>query len=286
MTAEMIRGLLRIAQPLAGRSPGRTWLLGYHLVDGGTDLAIDISRKHFIDQLDLLSERADFISLRDLLGELNSDSLRQKGDLCQFAESPGRPRVVLTFDDAFLNFYDVVLPLLVDRSLSATLYVPSGFISGDGDHPLSHPAFRDLPPMSWAQLHEAVTGGVEIGSHTHRHTNLAHLPVSILADELRRSQAEIEQGVGVRPRSICYPRGIVSTRVALAAGRFYASGVTGGGRSIGPSRHEDLLRLPRLPVRRDISPEAFVELLEQPVCLEEWAADKLRQVRARVAMRG
>lgn len=282
----MMRDLLRRLQPLAGRSPGRAWLLGYHLVEGGTDLAIDVPLKHFRDQLGLLGERAEFISLRELLAELRRDSPEQMGGRRHPSETPGRPRVVLTFDDAFLNFYDVVLPLLIERSLPATLYVPSGFINGEGRHPFSHPSSRDMPPMSWAQLREAAAAGVEIGSHTHHHTNLVRLSARELDDELRRSQMEIAERLGLRPTSLSYPGGVVSTRVARTAGLFYASGVTGGGRPVGPPSRLDLLRLPRLPVRRDISPAVFVRLVEQTVCLEEWAADKLRQVRARVPAAG
>jgi len=259
--------------------------LGYHLVGAGTGLAIDVSRQRFAEHLDVLSSRAKVVGLRDVVLEVRTGRV-SRGE---------RPRVVLTFDDAFLNFYDVILPILLARSFLATLYVPPGFVNGDGNHPLYAQRFAHLGAMSWDQLREAVAAGVEIGSHTYRHTNLARLPKPELIDEFHRSQAEIEEKLGVRPASVCYPEGFVTGSVCRAAGRFYESAVVGAGRPVSlrrrrssgdaPTGAGDLLRLPRLPVRADMNAETLAAVLEQSISLEEWAADKARRLRGRIVAR-
>lgn len=43
----------------------------------------------------------------------------------------GRPQLVLTFDDGYQDFYTVVWPLLKKHNLAATLFITTGFISGE-----------------------------------------------------------------------------------------------------------------------------------------------------------
>lgn len=270
------RAALRRLQPLVPRRRGYSWILGYHLVGGGSGLPIDLSREQFAAHMEMLGERAQVIGLQQVVRELRGG---------QPPRSAGRPRVVLTFDDAFLNFHQAVLLLLAERSLPATLFVPPGFVNGDGNHPLYHARFAGLRPMTWDLLREAVGAGVEIGSHSYRHTNLTRLAPDALAADLGRARAEIEHHLGVSPAAVCYPEGFATKEVARMAGRFHVCGMVGGGRPVGPSGHEDLLRLPRLPIRADLTADMLADLLEQRVCLEEWVAERVRRLRGRVVRR-
>ena len=271
----MIRALLRAAQHLVREtSQPLTWVLGYHLVRGGTGLSIDTPRAQFLDQLRLLSDNAAIVPLSELTRRLGDGT----------AAAP-QTQVVLTFDDAFLNFYEEVLPLLVENSLPATLFVPPGFINGDGNHPLYHPRFSHLRPMTWEQVRECAKAGVEIGSHTYRHTNLTRLTAAELTQELSGSRQDIEEHLGVRPACVCYPEGFVNRSVVRAAAQSFECGVVGGGRAIRAAHGEDMMKLPRLPVRADMSAEDLSRVLNQSVYLEEWAADKVRRLRGRVAKR-
>lgn len=273
---EVPRAALRRLQALVPRRRGRTWILGYHLVGGGSGLPIDLPRERFAAHLEMLSERTQVIGLGQAVSELREG--RPPHDT-------GPTRVVLTFDDAFLNFHEVILPLLAERRFPATLFVPPGFVNGDGNHPLYHAHFAGLRPMTWELLREAVGAGVEIGSHSYRHTNLTRLAPAVLAEDLGRAQAEIEHRLHVSPAAVCYPEGFANTHVAHTAAHFHACGVVGGGRPLRPSARDDLLRLPRLPMRADMTATMLAGLLEQPVCLEEWTAERARQLRGRVVQR-
>lgn len=72
--------------------------------------------------------------------------------------------VLLTFDDARLNFHESVLPALRATRSHATLFAPTLWMDG-----------AQLPGgerfMSWSQLKECAESGlVDVASHAHRHT--------------------------------------------------------------------------------------------------------------------
>jgi len=76
--------------------------------------------------------------------------------------------VLLTFDDARRNFWDVAFPVLARRGARAALFVPTYWI---GERNVS--AREATPPgfMTWEQLRECSTSGlVDVESHAHRHT--------------------------------------------------------------------------------------------------------------------
>ncbi|MFQ5420781.1 MAG: polysaccharide deacetylase family protein, partial [Anaerolineae bacterium] len=87
--------------------------------------------------------------------------------------------VLLTFDDAGQNFFDVTLPLLKKYGAKATVFAPTYWIGRDtgksADEMNSGGKF-----MSWEQLREcSETGLVDIQSHAHRHA-LVHISDSIV----------------------------------------------------------------------------------------------------------
>ncbi len=271
-----MRALLHRAQSFLGTPGGtRAWILGYHLVEGATGLSIDLPMVLFLDHLRLLRETVEVTPLSKLTQEVVSG-----------ASESNRIKVVLTFDDAFRNFYEVILPLLREVNVPATLFVPPGFINGDGNHPLYHARFQHLRPMTWEHILESTEAGIEIGSHTYQHTNLVRLSNAEVTKELVRSQQEIEKHVGIRPTCVCYPEGFANRAVFDEAARFYEYGVVGGGRAIRASRTEEMLKLPRLPIRADMSAEDLSRVLKQSVYLEEWVADKVRRLRGRITRRG
>jgi peptidoglycan/xylan/chitin deacetylase (PgdA/CDA1 family) len=79
----------------------------------------------------------------------------------------GGPRagrcVLLTFDDARLNFHQCALPALRAAGAQATLFAPTLWMSA------ARPAAAERF-MDWAQLRECLASGlVDLGSHAHRH---------------------------------------------------------------------------------------------------------------------
>lgn len=80
-------------------------------------------------------------------------------------KSGSSPRrcVLLTFDDARLNFHQCALPALRATRSRAALFAPTLWL--DPSRPAGAERF-----MSWGQLRECVASGlVDVGSHAHRH---------------------------------------------------------------------------------------------------------------------
>jgi peptidoglycan/xylan/chitin deacetylase (PgdA/CDA1 family) len=251
-----VRRWLEAGQSALPRANGGVAVLAYHLVGASTASPVDISVDDFRRQMHLLRETCDVRSLDDALDH---------------AVAGARPVVVLTFDDAYLNFRKVAWPILAELGLPVMLYVPVGFVNGASGCPIHGAA---LEPCSWDDLGALVREGVSIGSHTVRHVNLARAPAAEVERELKDSRSELEQRLGVEAKSFCYPQAKWNGRVAQQAALVYDSAVIAGGRRFicgRTNRH----RIPRFPVRRDVG--SFESMVHARVWLGEALANVIRQ---------
>src|SRR5262249_55975308 len=151
------RRWLDALQPVVPRSRRGVAVLAYHLVGEGTGSPVDIPLAEFRRQMDVLRSECRVLSLEEAMSR---DSSAPRDDL---------PSVVLTFDDAYLNFRKTAWPILVELNLPATLYVPVAFVNGDGPCPIRG---TTLPPCTWDDLASLAAEGATIGSHTISHINL------------------------------------------------------------------------------------------------------------------
>ncbi len=115
---------------------------------------------------------------------------------------PSRP-VILSFDDGYADFYATALPILHAHDFTAVAYIVSGFIGWPGY-------------MTAAQIVEADRAGMEIGSHTVHHANLARSSPGNVQIEVVASKQALEQLVGHPVLSFCYPSGQFNGSVAAA----------------------------------------------------------------------
>lgn len=251
----MFRDALRALNPTLPTGRTGAVVLAYHLVDGGTGGVVDLPRRAFETQLAYLQRTRRVVSL---------DAVEPDGDPRQ---------AVLTFDDAYQNFYDVVWPLLVERSLPALLYVPIAYLDG-GPAPI-----RDttLPPCTWDQLREMVGQGLQIGSHTVNHPDVGTLDATGLEREIVASRSFLEDRLQVPVTSFCYPRGLVHHRAEPYVERTYDTATVGGGRRYGPQT--DPHHVERISIRRDHDLGTFAAMLDAELWLEEHLADRFRQLR-------
>jgi peptidoglycan/xylan/chitin deacetylase (PgdA/CDA1 family) len=108
--------------------------------------------------------------------------------------------------------------------------------------------------LSWAQLGEIYQAGMEVGSHSITHMNLAELETEAVRVELRDSKRVLEDHLGEEIDSVAYPFGIPGRHVT---GRTIAEARDAGYR-IGTSilyrdlrRHDDALNIPRIAVKNN-----------------------------------
>jgi peptidoglycan/xylan/chitin deacetylase (PgdA/CDA1 family) len=160
---------------------------------------------------------------------------------------PARP-LVLTFDDAYVDFLEFAAPLLLAHGYPATVYPVSGLIGTRSSWDAStgpDPA----PLMSAAQLREVQNLGFTIGSHSKSHLRLADQDDARIVDEVGASKAALEDLLGQRVEHFCYPYGSHDLRVVQAAAAAgYLTGTTCERAAASPE--DDLLTLPRKAVSR------------------------------------
>ena len=126
-----------------------------------------------------------------------------------------RHAVAITFDDAYDDFREHALGVLVDLGLPATMFAVSGSIGQTNawDAVRGEPA---RPLLDWAGLRELADAGIEIGSHSVTHPDLRTLPNDALAVELTASRELLEDGLGRPVPHFAYPHGLHDDRVKAA----------------------------------------------------------------------
>jgi len=118
--------------------------------------------------------------------------------------------VIITFDDAYLNFRDLALPLLKKRGFRASVFVPVAYIGkinawDRGNDPL----------MDAADLKRLVLNGeIEAGLHSFLHRNYTDMTSAEIHDDLEQCRSTL-QGLGIPfVRVLAYPYGAYPKREA------------------------------------------------------------------------
>jgi peptidoglycan/xylan/chitin deacetylase (PgdA/CDA1 family) len=147
---------------------------------------------------------------------------------------PRRLNVCITFDDAFVDFYAHVFPLLGEFSIRALLGVSTAFILESTGRsmedrlstPEEHATHWDrlwtkAPFCTWEELDRmAASGLVQIASHSHRHIDMTH-PDANAALEAVESKNLLERRLKCHVSTFVYPFGKVNPASHLVVRRNY-----------------------------------------------------------------
>lgn len=196
---------------LRPRATGRVAVLAYHAI---ADLREDsllreygVPPQRFAEHLDALRRWGwRFVDLHVVLRAFDGQT-----------RLPARA-VLLTFDDGYADLLTEGLPLLAERGIPAVLFAVADHVGGVNEWDSARGA-RELRLLDADGLRALASAGVEIGSHTSSHPDLARLGPPELEAELAGSAAELESLGVPRPRALSYPYGETTQEVAAAAQR-------------------------------------------------------------------
>jgi peptidoglycan/xylan/chitin deacetylase (PgdA/CDA1 family) len=169
------------------------------------------------------------------------------------APLPERP-LAITFDDGFADFAETALDALIARNLTATLYVTTGFLAGRSQYAVERPF--DDPMLSWSQLGEIASHGVEIGGHSHSHPQLDTLSAADCWQEIVASKQLLEHELVSPLKTFAYPHGYSSPLVRDLVRRAGFTSACAVKNKLSFSG-DDPFALARLSLRVDTSLEQF-----------------------------
>jgi peptidoglycan/xylan/chitin deacetylase (PgdA/CDA1 family) len=165
-------------------------LMYHHISDAPThnvlDKSLTVTSLLFNQQLDHLKTQGySTITFNQLF-----DALYYNGPL------PRKP-ILLTFDDGYDDAYTVAYPALVKHGFSGMFYIITGKVGWQGQ-------------MTWPQLSQMLTNGMQMGSHTVHHVDMGQVYTNSpeqAQQELQVSRATMQQRLGIVIQQFCYPSG-------------------------------------------------------------------------------
>jgi len=135
---------------------------------------------------------------------------RAPESICQLdkaALGTNEARIVITFDDGYLDNLEVAAPILSELGLPFTVFVTSEFVrKGKAGF---------LCPVTLRML--AAVPGARIGAHGATHVALTQCDDQTLSNELNSSKHYLEDVIGCEVRTLAYPYGAANRRVRDAA---------------------------------------------------------------------
>jgi peptidoglycan/xylan/chitin deacetylase (PgdA/CDA1 family) len=179
--------------------------------------------------------------------------------------------IALTFDDGYADFHREALPLLTRYGFPATVFVTTGWVADARADAAGTPPDRML---SWSQIDEVHSAGIEVAAHSHSHAQLDQLAEAPLERELRTSKTMLEDRIGREVATMAYPFGYSSARVrdaVRAAGYRHAAAVS----NVLVPALGDPVAVPRLTIRRSTNLETFRRIVHCDGVARVFLADRV-----------
>jgi peptidoglycan/xylan/chitin deacetylase (PgdA/CDA1 family) len=105
--------------------------------------------------------------------------------------------------------------------------------------------------VTWNQIKEMSSSGIEIGSHTLNHPILSQISNKDIIEEIYYSKIKIEEKIGHEVKTFCYPSGRavdLNEKIAIEVRKAGYSGAVVTRRHSSDRNFDDLYRIPRIGV--------------------------------------
>jgi peptidoglycan/xylan/chitin deacetylase (PgdA/CDA1 family) len=178
---------------------GRVVVLCYHSIHPSKSFA-SATPDLFDQHLGWLKENCDVVPFSQILNQAKTP------------KSNG-PTVAITFDDGYADNYEYAFPLLKRWRIPATFFVTVGLLEKDAAvvarfRALRHNAsYDDIRPLDWSEAVKMLKEGMEFGSHTYSHPNLAPLDRASAEWEVKFSKELMENRLNQSITMMAYPFG-------------------------------------------------------------------------------
>lgn len=161
----------------AGRTSGLSRVLMFHSVGKTPD-----KKNIYHNTVD------ELVMCLDVLNEL-------KIPIVKFGEK--RCGVSITFDDGFLNNWEVAAPVLIERKTPFTVFMISDFVAPEKNQYMNREHLLELSASEFST----------IGAHGKTHRPLATLSLEEAREEMRISKYELENIIGKEVSTMSFPHG-------------------------------------------------------------------------------
>ncbi|WP_459540300.1 polysaccharide deacetylase family protein [Negativicoccus succinicivorans] len=159
-------------------------VLMYHMIADLANNDAVLAPDHFRAQMQFLKDNGYHpISLQQL-----DEYIRHGTPL------PEKP-VCITFDDGYLDNYEIVYPLMKEFGFPWTIFVVTNDVGKSGR-------------VTWEQLKEMHAAGVTVANHTFSHPQTTYLPAKTQREEVTLSQQALAEHLGIENTYFCYPYGL------------------------------------------------------------------------------
>jgi peptidoglycan/xylan/chitin deacetylase (PgdA/CDA1 family) len=163
-----------------------------------------------------------------------------------FAMRTGDARrlVGLTFDDGYDDFLHTAVPILKEFDFSATVFVVAGMLGTESDWKHTHNPRPRMELLRAQDLTEVMAYGMEVGSHSMTHADLAALDPETRDQEIAGSRQVLGEILGEEVEGFCYPYGSLDGEAVVAARRAGYAYACGWRKRRGETDVHDLPRIP------------------------------------------
>jgi peptidoglycan/xylan/chitin deacetylase (PgdA/CDA1 family) len=153
--------------------------------------------------------------------------------------------VFLTFDDGYVDNYEIAFPILKEMGFKGTFFILTTF------------ADRSAPGyLTWDQIKEMSDAGMAIEVHGKEHVEAKGRDVAWLTDNVGGAAKAIQDRLGYQPRFLAYPSGAYDATTISVANQlgFWAAVTVKYGSHQEKSR---MYELERMRITSDMSIEIF-----------------------------
>lgn len=241
--------------------PNKIVILLYHKIVEEKPLAGSIAwirAKDFEEQvLELKRLGYKFVTLDKTVEMLSQNEIKGK-------------YVTITFDDGFIDNYEVAFPLIEKYELPVAIFVCPQYFSQKvalkfADYNWIIVQDKDTSVVerfiSWEQLREMRDFGVEIANHSYRHVNVCRVSLKESCVDIEKCSQEINKNIGLYPKYFSYPFGMYDDKSVEQIKRLGFKAAFIVEQRIVLSKPVDLFRIPRVGISGDMPLPFFCFML-------------------------